>query len=164
MNTSTPDKCPVHEICSPGCFARNGAGISPHHPSPEKEVSQEQPTYIDQVVEEFRGRFYTHGGLLPQHRDGGKILASEVETFLREKLEECFALKDVLDAHERGINFGKTAERQRIREIVEKERIEGARLFDIGSEFACPRDYRREGNNALIDRLLSRLDEGESTP
>lgn len=106
-----PKEVSEEELTQPHCTdvkEFDGKAYCPH--------SIPQPTYIDQVVEEFREKVkFAMGRSESGRRDSIKGL----ETFLREKLKERYTLKDVLEAHERGINFGKTAERQRIREIVE---------------------------------------------
>jgi hypothetical protein len=120
----------------------------------DDKLSKPDNSYIDQVVEEFRNSFANAGG----DYDGP---LTPLETFLREKLRtniehevrmayDCavYVLPSgeiLINPKEAAYEGGKTAERQRIREIVEEE------------QKALPEACVREWN--MLSRLLARLSE-----
>lgn len=124
----------------------------------QEEVSQEQETvddklskpdnsYIDQVVEEFRERFHPWYFVHASDRD-------PIETFLREKLvqagkkgkDEAYYNMGMPATVKEAENLGKSAERQRIRGIVE----------DMIAEY--PFDRREWDKPQALADLLARLD------
>jgi hypothetical protein len=53
--------------------------------------------------------------------------------------------------------FLRSLDRQALVTWAEGEKVIGASIPDIGSEFASPRDYRRAGFNAALDLVINHL-------
>lgn len=91
--------------------------------------------FVEQSEREFMDKFVTTDGFGIPHPDS---LAMQIKSFTSSKLRELI---------------------EEVRNTIDDKRLIGKDIIDIGSEFATPRDYKRQGFNNALDSVIQLLDE-----
>ena len=108
--------------------------------------------FISQALSEFREIWKRT--IAPNREDLEQWLTSKLEESIHHGMGKSFAL---WSHSQKWRQDGAKEEHARILKLIENMRKSGNKLFDIGSENASPRDYRRQAHNDALDSLITEI-------